>query len=139
MSVAFNKFNSFVAAMANKTHNLGSDAIQVALTAAAHAPVATNAVLADLTEISYTNLSSRAVSTTSSTQSGGTYKYIAADLVLTASGAVAPFRYVVFYNNTDASKSLIGWYDYGADQTLANNGETFTIDLDNTNGLFTLA
>ena len=37
----FNKFNSFVEALAEKVHNLGSDTLTVALTAAANAPVAT--------------------------------------------------------------------------------------------------
>ena len=80
MSVAFSKFNAFVADVANKVHNLGSDQMQLALCAAANAPIATNAVLADLTEISYTNLSSRAVTTTSSSQSSGLYKLILGEL-----------------------------------------------------------
>lgn len=135
---SFNKFQSLVAALANKVHNLASDQLQIALCATANAPVATNTQLSNLTEISYTNLSSRVVTTTSSTQSGGTYKLICADLVLTASGAVAAFQYVVLYNNTATNKELIAWWDYGSALTLAN-GETFTIDFDNTNGVFQLA
>lgn len=134
---AFNKFNFFVEDIAKGVHNLATGAIKVALTASANAPVATNHLLADLTEIAYTNLSSRAVTTTSCVQTSGTLNLILADLVLTASGAVAPFRYVVFYNDTPAGKNLIGWYDYGSNITLANT-ETFTIDLDNVNGLLTL-
>ena len=34
----FNKFNSFVEALSEKVHNLGSDVITVALCAAANAP-----------------------------------------------------------------------------------------------------
>jgi len=135
---AFNKFNSFVEALAEKVHNLGSDQIVVALTAAANAPVAGNTVLANLTQISYTNLSSRNVTTASSAQTGGTYKLTLNDLVLTASGAVATFRYIVLYNDTATNDELIGWYDYGSDVTLAS-GETFTIDFDGTNGVLTLA
>lgn len=135
---SFTKFNAFVADIANKVHNLGSDTLQIALCASANAPVATNAVLTDLTEIAYTNLSSRAVTTASSTQSSGTYKLVCNDLVLTASGAVAAFRYVVLYNNTATSKNLIGFWDYGSSVTLAN-GDTFTIDFDGTNGVLTIA
>jgi hypothetical protein len=133
---AFNKFNQFVEDIAEKVHNLGSDALVVALTAAANAPVATNSVLANLTQIAYTNLSSRAVTTASSAQTTGTYKLTCNDLVLTASGTVAAFRYVVLYNDTPTSPAdpLIGWWDYGSDLTL-NNGETFTIDFDGTNGV----
>jgi hypothetical protein len=60
--------------------------------------------------------------------------------VLTASGAVATFRYVDIYNDTPSSPldPLIGWYDYGADVTLAN-GETFTIDFDQSLGFIQLA
>jgi hypothetical protein len=110
--------------------HLGTDQLTVALCAAANAPVATNSVLADLTEISYTNLSSRNITTSSSSQTTGTYSLVLADLVLTASGgAVATFRYVVIYDNTPSSPAdpLICWYDYGGNVTLADT-ETFTID-----------
>ncbi len=133
---SFQKFNALVADLANKVHNLGSDTLQIALTNTA--PVATNGVLTDLTEISYTNLSSRAVTTSSSAQTSGTYKLILADLTLTATGAVGPFRYVVLYNNTAAGKNLIGFYDYGSAVSLAT-GETFTVDFDNVNGALQLA
>jgi hypothetical protein len=134
---SFNKFNSFVEAMAEKAHNLGSDTLQVALTAAANAPVATNTVLANLTQIDYTNLSTQVITTSASAQSSGTYKLTLTDLVLTASGAVATFRYVVIFNQTATNDELIGWYDYASNVTLAT-GETFTIDFDGTEGLLQL-
>ncbi|KEC73136.1 hypothetical protein RLPCCGM1_c1252 [Rhizobium leguminosarum bv. phaseoli CCGM1] len=136
---SFNKFNSFVEALAEKVHNLGADQLKVALCAAANAPVATNTQLSNLTEISYTNLSSRNITTSSSAQSSGTYKLVLTDLVLSASGgSVAAFRYVVIYNDTATNDELIGWYDYGSDLTLAN-GESLTIDFDGTNGVLQLA
>jgi non-ribosomal peptide synthetase component E (peptide arylation enzyme) len=136
---AFNKFNSFVEALAEKSHNLGSDQLTIALTAAADTPVAADTVLADQTEISYTNLSTRNVTTASSAQTSGIYKLTCTDLVLTASGgAVASFRFVVLYNNTATNDELIGWWDYGSTVTLANT-ETFTIDFDGTNGVLTIA
>lgn len=131
----FNKFNSFTEALAEKVHNLGSDVLTVALTNTA--PVATNTVLANITQISYTNLSSRVITTTSSAQTSGTYKLVLADLVLTASGSVGPFQYVVIYNDTATNDELIGWYDYGSALTLANT-DTFTLDFDATNGLLQL-
>ena len=134
----FNKINSFVEALAEKKHDLGSDTITVALCAAASAPVAGNAVLADLTQIAYTNLSARVVTTVSSSQTGGTYKLTLQDLTLTASGgSVATFRYIALYNETAASDELIGWYDYGSDLTLAD-GESLTIDFDGSNGVLTI-
>lgn len=130
------KFNSFVEALAEKAHNLGSDQLVVALSNVA--PSAANTVLADITQISYTNLSSRNITTSTSAQTAGTYKLVLADLVLTASGAVATFRYVVVYNDTAASDELIAYYDYGSSITMAN-GETFTIDFDASNGFLQIA
>lgn len=136
---SFNKFQSFVEAVAEKKHNLGSDTLTVALTAAANAPVNTNTVLANLTQATYTNCSTRAVTTSTSAQTAGTYKLVLTDLVLTASGGtVGPFRYVVVYNDTASNDELIGWYDYGSDITLAD-GETFTINFDDSNGLLQIA
>lgn len=132
----FNKFYSFTEALAEKVHNLGSDALTIALTNSA--PVATNTVLANITQISYTNLSSRVLTVSSSAQTAGTYKLVINDLVLTASGAVGPFRYVIIYNDTATNDELIGWYDYGSAVTLANT-DTFTLDFDATNGVLTLA
>lgn len=135
---AFQKFNSLVEAMAEGKHNFQTGQLKVALCAAANAPVATNQVLADLTEISYTNLSSRNITTVSSSQSGGVYKLILTDLVLSASGgSVATFRYLVVFNDSAPSKELVAFYDYGSNLTLGD-GENITLDFDGTNGLFTL-
>ena len=49
----FNKFNQFVQDLANGKHNLGSNSLNVMLTNTA--PVATNQVLTDLTEITAGN------------------------------------------------------------------------------------
>lgn len=135
----YNKFQKFVEDVAEKVHNLGADTLTVALCAAANAPVATNNVLADLTQISYTNLSSRALTIATSAHTTGTYKLVINDLTLTASGgAVAAFRYIVIYNDTAASDQLICWFDYGSALTLAD-GETLTLDFDGTSGLLQIS
>ena len=122
----FNKFNAWAENMV-EVANLGTDQFVIALSNTL--PVATNSVLADITQISYTNLSSRNVTTASSTQTGGTYSLTLNDLVLTASGAVATFRYVILFDDTPTSPAdpLVGWWDYGSAVTMAN-GETFTVD-----------
>lgn len=125
---AFTKFNAFSEALSEKKHNLGSDQLKIALCATANAPVATNGVLADLTQIAYTNLSTRNVTTSTSSQTSGTYSLVIADLVLTASGgAVAAFQYCVIYNDTATNDELIGFYDIGQAITL-QNGDTYTLD-----------
>lgn len=121
------KFNAFIEALAEKKHNLGSDQLVVALTNSAPT-AATNTVLTDITQITYTNLSSRNITTSSSAQSSGTYSLVLTDLVLTASGgSVGPFRYVVVYNDTATNDDLLWYYDYGSSITLADT-ETLTID-----------
>jgi len=132
----YNKFQAFVANIANKKHNLASDQLVVALTNTI--PTAGMVAKSELTEISYTNLSSRNITTVSSTQSGGTYKLLLSDLTLTASGAVGPFQYVVIYNSVATGYELICWYDYGSAVTLAS-GDAFIVDFDGTNGLLQLA
>jgi hypothetical protein len=121
----YQKFNSFVEALAEKVHNLGSDQLVVALSNSA--PVASNTVLANITQITYTNISSRNITTSTSSQTSGTYSLVVNDLVLTASGSVGPFRYVVIYNDTATNDELICFADYGSSISL-NTGETFTVN-----------
>jgi hypothetical protein len=138
----FNKFNSFVEALAEKKHNFsesGGDQIVVALCAAANAPVNTNTVLTNLTQISYTNCSTRNVVTASSSQTGGLYKLVLNDLTLTASGgSVGPFKYVVLYNDTASNDELIGWYEYPGSEITLLAGETLLINFDGSNGVLTI-
>lgn len=137
---SFNKFNAFVADVANKVHNLGSDTLKIMLTNTA--PSAANAVKADITEIGTGNGYSAGgltVTGITSSQTSGTYKLVSsADPVLTASGTVGPFRYAVLYNSSAPSGNLIGWWDRGTSITLAS-ADTFTVDLDQTNGILQLA
>jgi len=135
------KFNQFVEDLCKKVHNVNADTLKIMLTNTA--PVATNAVKADITEIGagngYTAGGNQAVFT-SGAQSSGTFKLVTADVTFTASGgSVGPFRYAVLYNDTPASplKPLIAWWDYGTSITLTS-GNSFTVDLDQTGGLFTL-
>jgi hypothetical protein len=122
----YNAFNSFVEALAEKTHNLGSDQLVVALTNTL--PSASNTVLANITEVSYTYCSTRNITTTSSSQTGGTYTLVLTDLTLTASGgSIGPFRYAVIYNDTATSDELVCWHDYGSSITVLD-GETFLLD-----------
>lgn len=136
----FNKFNSFVEAVAEKAHNLGSDTLKVMLTNSA--PGASDTQKSDLTEISAGNgytAGGTAATISSSSQTSGTYKLVLADVVFTASGGtIGAFRYAVLYNDTASNDELIGYWDYGSSITLAD-GETLTVDFDASAGVLTLA
>ena len=134
------KHQVFVEDIANKVHDLGADVLTIALTTNGNLPVVTNAILANLTEINYANLSARTITITSAVHTTGTLKLILVDLVLTASAAVATFRWVDMYNDTPSSplNPLISFWDHGSDVTLANT-ETFTIDFSAANGVLTIA
>jgi hypothetical protein len=142
----FNKVNDFVV---NAVHNmdLESDQIVVALSNTAPASESSNpasdgnGILGNVTEVSYTNLSSRNVTTTSSTQTSGTYKLVLTDITLTSSGgSTGPFRYVYIYNDTVTSPvdPIIGYYDYGSSLTL-NDGDSLTVDFSAANGVVQIA
>ena len=141
---AFNKFNQFVEDLAKKVHNLGvgADTLKVMLVNSP-APVATNSIKANLTEIAagsgYT-AGGAALTISASAQTGGTYKLTINDVTITAAGGnIGPFQYVVLYNDTPTSPAdpLIGWYDYGTPITITN-GNSFTVDFDGANGVLTI-
>jgi hypothetical protein len=146
MPVSFNKFNQFVQDVASAVHQLQTGTAHVCKVLLTNtAPVAGNSVKADLTEISAGNgytAGGATVGTITGAQTSGTFKCTGgSDPSWTASsGTIGPFRYAVLYNDTPTSPAdpLIGWWDYGSAITLAD-GEAFTVDLDQVNGMFTLA
>lgn len=136
----YNKFQDYAEQLHKGIHVWSSHTFKAGLTNSA--PVATNTIYANLTEISAGNGYSAGGMTLDSvtlTETTGTAKVTIADEVLTASGAIGPFRYVPIYNDTATSPAdaLVCWFDYGSSISLANT-ETFTLDFDATNGLFQL-
>ena len=132
------KFYSFVEAIHEKKHNLGSDTLKVLLTNTA--PSLSNTQKSDISgELSTANgytAGGATVTITSSAQSSGLYTLIATDVTFTASGgSIGPFRYAVFYNDTATNDELIGFLDYGYSVTVAS-GQTFTLDFDAVSGLY---
>lgn len=139
---AFVKYNSFVADVCNKVHNLGADTLKVALSNRTPV-VGTDNSLVTATEIAAGNgytAGGNAATLISSTQSAGSYALKLNDPATwtAAGGTVGPFQYAILYNSTAAGTNLIGYWNYGSAVTL-QIGETFTADLDNANGVFTLA
>ncbi len=133
---SFVKINSFVENLAEKLIDLSGAELTIALTNTAH--TATWDELADLTEVDYTNCSSRVITVSTSAQTDGTYKLVCDDLTLTASGAVGPFRYVYIYDDGSTGDKLVAYYDYGSAVTLAS-GDTFKIDFNADDGVLTIA
>lgn len=136
----FNKFNQFVEDLGRKVHNLNADTLKVMLTLTA--PVSTNAVKADLTEIAagngYTAGGTASVGNAYA-QTGGTAKLTSGDVTFLASGgSIGPLRYAVLYNDTPTSPAdpLIGYWDYGSSITL-NAGEDLLVDFDGVAGILT--
>src|SRR4051812_33058360 len=120
--VAYTKLNGFVENLAEKVFNLGSDTITVALSNTAPGSESTPPTgatsackLSNVTQIAYTNLSSRVVTVSSSAQASGTYSLVTTDLVLTSTGgSTGPFRYVYVYDDTATNDEMIGYFDYGS-------------------------
>lgn len=137
------KFQAFVEHLAEKVHNLGSDTLKIALSNTAP-NVATNSVLADITQITAQNgytAGGTQATISSSSQTSGTYKLVLADVTFTASGgSFGPFRYIVLYNDTPTSPAdpLIAYWDYGTEVTVTN-GNSFQTDFSPTNGVLQLA
>lgn len=137
---AFNKFEVFTENLAEKVHDLDLDLVKVMLVNSP-APVATNSVKADLTEIAAGNgyTAGGADATAATSRAGGTTSVTGVDITWTASvGSIGPFRYAILYNDTPTlpADPLIGWWDYGSSLTL-NAGESFVIDFGTS--MFTLA
>ena len=141
----YNKFQDFSEQLTNGVQNFASDTYKVMLVNSP-APVATNSVKADLTEISAGNgyTAGGTATTIAVSETTGTTTVTGTQVVFTASGgSIGPFRYVVLYNDTTSTpvnKPLVAWWDYGSSITLAD-GETFTVKFSNASpgSIFTLA
>ncbi len=136
----YNKFLQTTKDHIDGVHDFDTHVFKVMLTNTA--PVNTNTVKANLTELGAGNgyTAGGATTTVTTSTSSGVAKATASDVSWTASGgSIGPFRYVAVYNDTPTSPAdpLIMWYDYGSSITLAV-GESFTTDFDATNGWFTI-
>lgn len=126
-------YNKFIPAIENlfEDINAGSDSWVIKLATAVDQTAGT------ITEVANGNgytTGGNAASTTSSSQTGGTFKLVlASPSVWTASGAGFTFRYAVLTDSTTGTN--VGYWDYGSSQSVAA-GETVTVTLDATNGVF---
>lgn len=136
---AHNKFQAFAANLLRAKHDFTSHVFKVALTNTA--PVSTNTLLADITQIAASGgyvAGGYTLDGVTLSEASGTAKVVITDEVITAAGgSIGPFRYAVVYNSTAVGGMLMCWYDYGAPVTLLDT-EPFTLDFDGAAGVFTL-
>lgn len=138
----YNKFNDFSEQLTLGVHLFGSNVFKIMLVNSP-APISTNTIKSNLTEIAAGNGYTAGGTTTTITvsETTGTTTVQGTQVVFTASGgSIGPFQYAVLYNDTATNKNLVAWWDYGSAVTLAS-GETFTVKFNNaTPGtIFTLA
>lgn len=144
MSASYNKFQDFAEQIGLGVHVFGTHVLKCALTNSA--PVATNTILANITQIANGNGYTTGGSDSGATwaEAAGTATLTGTNITWTSSAAgMAAFRYIVLYNDTATSPAdaLIAWWDYGSSLTLAV-GETFTIKFNGgaaTGSILTLA
>ncbi len=132
------------------TFNFSSDTLQIALSNTAPAsetsdPTASgNGVLANVTQISYTNYSDdmtvdRVLQSVTWTESGGTATLDAADITITASGgSLATFQYIYIFDQTATAPvdALIVVIDHGSAVSLTA-GNSFKLTF-NASGIVTV-
>lgn len=137
----YTKFQDFSEQLVRGIHDWDAHTFKLMLTNTA--PVATNTIKADLTEIAAGNgYSAGGTATTISiSEATGTTTVSGTEVVFTASGgSIGPFRYVVLYNDTAASDNLVAFWDYGSNLTLLDT-ESLTVRFNNASPgtIFTLS
>lgn len=126
-------YNKFTPAIENLLEgiNSGSDSWVIKLATAVDQSAGT------ITEVANGNgytTGGNAATTSSASQTGGTFKLVlTSPSVWTASGAGFSFQYAVLVDSTTSTN--VGYWDYGSSQAVAS-GETVTVTLDGTNGVF---
>lgn len=130
----YNKFQDFVEQLVLAKHNFDGSTHVFKVALSNTAPSASNAVLADITQIANGNgyTTGGTTTTVATSESAGTVTVTGTQVVFTASGSMATFRYVILYNDTQTSPAdpLVAYWDYGSAVSLADS-ETFTVRFNN--------
>ena len=129
-TVSYNKFQPAIENLFENI-NAGTDSWAIKLA------TGVNAAAGTLTEVANGNgytTGGNAATVSSATQIGGTFKLVlASPATWTATGAGFSFQYAVLVDTTTSTN--VAYWDYGSSQAVAA-GETVTVTLDPTNGVF---
>lgn len=138
----FTKFYDFVEQLCKGTHNFSTHTFKCALF--------TSNI--DVTKATYSDISAyevangygyttggQTVTITISETNGVAKATVSANAIWTASGgSISNIRYAVIYNDSATNKNLVCFWDYGSQVTI-NDGESFTVEFNPTNGIFTIS
>jgi hypothetical protein len=133
-TASFNKYNQSAEVLVEGI-NAGTDTWRIILSNTAPDVTDTNqASASELTTAGGYTVNGNQATMSSSSQSGGVYKLVLnSPTAWTGSGGGFTARYAILWDQT--TDQLVGWWDYGSSQAVAA-GETFTVSLDGTNGVF---
>lgn len=133
-TASYNKYTAAIEPMLEGM-NAGSDTWKVALASTVNAADTTfTPGTTDLATGGGYTAGGNTATVSSATQSGGTYKLVlASPSTWTASGGGFTFRYAILWDSTTSTP--VAYWDYGSSQAVAA-GETVTVTLDATNGVF---
>lgn len=127
--VAFTKFDEFAEDLSTGEHVL-TDAGATLLICLTNALPANPSNLSELTQIDYTGLSPSLpydIQNVAVQSPAGTWSVSGTSVVLTSTATIAPFQYVVLYNNSSTPvNQLIGYWDHGSTVNMVN-GSSYTI------------
>jgi hypothetical protein len=134
MASAYVKYTAAIEPMLEGM-NAGTDSWKVALAATVN--IADTTFTAGTTDLATANgytAGGNAAAVSTATQTTGTYKLVlTSPTAWTATGAGFTFRYAILWDTTTSTP--VAYWDYGASQAVAA-GETVTVTLDATNGVF---
>jgi hypothetical protein len=133
-TATYNKYTAAIEPMLEGM-NAQTDAWKVALASTINAADTTfTPGTTDLATANGYTAGGNATTVSSATQTGGTYKLVlTSPATWTATGAGFTFRYAILWDSTTSTP--VAYWDYGSSQVVTA-GETVTVTLDATNGVF---
>lgn len=129
-------FDDFHLQLLRGTHQFQTHTFKLVLCNVA--PVDTNSLLGDLTQISAGNgytAGGFTLSNVALTKDGGTTKVTADAVSIVASGgSIGPFEYIAIYNDTAANDPLVAWEQIPGGARTVTDGNTLNLNIGGANG-----